>query len=520
MKFFKKLQESILGSINEDLNSALQGKQMLFNSKISGALDDLISMKTGIQISKIPTKITEEAALMAERRRKEIKLQSPSMDDVKTMPTQRSMMRFPTDDADLRYVDNWIVFRSIPRAIDAHHMSGDTHEDIRANDGIDITSQTVATGYKQALFGGDLYQTTKTEWRINQRDCSIALYFPSGVKDTISVEYEAKDFGIGANIMGGIFGQDDPEQNTSAFQAMGDGFSEAWRDMKESMTALNSLQDGASANNPKFTNYTGVSLRDHTYTFQLNPYNERDAEEITDIIYWFKLLSLPTASFKNPRIKILPSEWEINFKGPIEGQIEAPQNCFLKTVDVDYSGGKDMSFIEKNDAQPPRTPKGAPRNDPEAHGFHSEALDKTTESFQHYPNGVTLTLTFQEILQIDRHRYHRYVAARGNNESQDVLQELRKTEMSDLDAKNDGPTEDVLPEGRYRSTPDGLGLQSNSGHDVTHRIEGMHVKTIMGAMGHRYNVWTDVSGQYGKAGQNYNQAEVKKLLMTGKAKIN
>ena len=32
--------------------------------------------------------------------------------------------------------------------------------------------------------------------------------------------------------------------------------------------------------------------------------------------------------------------------GPILGHIEHPQNCFLSTVDVDYSGGKDMSFIE------------------------------------------------------------------------------------------------------------------------------------------------------------------------------
>ena len=52
MKFFKNLKEAILGSIKEDLNSAFGGKQTLFNSKISGALDDLIAMKTGINISK------------------------------------------------------------------------------------------------------------------------------------------------------------------------------------------------------------------------------------------------------------------------------------------------------------------------------------------------------------------------------------------------------------------------------------------------------------------------------------
>ena len=49
-------------------------------------------------------------------------------------------------------------------------------------------------------------------------------------------------------------------------------------------------------------------------------------------------------------LKILPSEWSIDFQGPILGHIEHPQNCYLATVDVDYSGGKDMSFIEKTTA--------------------------------------------------------------------------------------------------------------------------------------------------------------------------
>ena len=43
---------------------------------------------------------------------------------------------------------------------------------------------------------------------------------------------------------------------------------------------------------------------------------------------------------------LMPAEWPIDFQGPILGHIEHPQNCFLKSCDVDYSGGKDMSFIE------------------------------------------------------------------------------------------------------------------------------------------------------------------------------
>ena len=46
-------------------------------------------------------------------------------------------------------------------------------------------------------------------------------------------------------------------------------------------------------NAPKFTNFSGVTLRDHTYTFNLNPYNQHDAHEITKIIETFKLMALP-----------------------------------------------------------------------------------------------------------------------------------------------------------------------------------------------------------------------------------
>ena len=61
MSFFKNLKSKLLGSVKEDLNSALGGKRISFNSKISGALDDLIAMKTGINISNVPSKISEES---------------------------------------------------------------------------------------------------------------------------------------------------------------------------------------------------------------------------------------------------------------------------------------------------------------------------------------------------------------------------------------------------------------------------------------------------------------------------
>ena len=146
------------------------------------------------------------------------------------------------------------------------------------------------------------------------------------------------------------------------------------------------------------------------------------SKEITDIIYWFKLMSLPMSSNENPRISILPAEWEINFKGPILGHIEHPQNCFLSTVDVDYSGGKDMSFIESASANA-RTENDACTPDTELGDIAKD------HRVQHYPNGITLTLTFKEILNIDRLRYVGRVAASARGANQDTQREIKDFEL-------------------------------------------------------------------------------------------
>ena len=52
MNFFKSLKSRLLGSVKEDLNSALSGGRLDFNSKIEDALKDLISLKTGITMDK------------------------------------------------------------------------------------------------------------------------------------------------------------------------------------------------------------------------------------------------------------------------------------------------------------------------------------------------------------------------------------------------------------------------------------------------------------------------------------
>ena len=114
MSFFKNLKSKLLGSIKEDLNSALGGKRISFNSKIEGALDDLIAMKTGINISNVPQNISEEALLSAEdRKAAEKDLENAAARKGRSTPKNHNILKFPTEDN--RFVDNWIIFRTVPR---------------------------------------------------------------------------------------------------------------------------------------------------------------------------------------------------------------------------------------------------------------------------------------------------------------------------------------------------------------------------------------------------------------------
>ena len=405
MKFFKNLKQAILGSIKEDLNSALGGKQALFNSKIAGALDDLIAMKTGINISNIPQSISEEALLSAEDRKSaEADIESRGKAMGRVTPKMTEILKFPKSDT--RFVDNWIIFRTIKRPI----------SDLGATpqDGVFSTSDYGVISSKL----GDEQEGPPSPNKGMSKEYTIAMYFPTGVRDNISVEYEAKEVGLSDialdSLMQGEFG--------TLLDAAGGAFGETFQKAKQAAVAFSSFESGLVVDNPKFNTFQGVGFRDHSYSFTLYPYNETDAEEITRIVHAFKMMMLPMSSSKNRRIQLMPAEWSIDFQGPILGHIEHPQNCFLKSCDVDYSGGKDMSFIEgftQSKEGTPQSEDGVCRPD-----------DKlpVKSAVQHYPNGINLNLVFQEILNIDRLRYVQRVASSAMGAEQKVQQELDEFE--------------------------------------------------------------------------------------------
>ena len=321
MNFFKSLKAKLLGSIKEDLNSALGGQRASFNSKISGALDDLIAMKTGIKLSNIPSKITEEALLNAEGRAKlEKAIREDKIEGITSAikPPRREILRFPTEDN--RFVDNWIIFRTIAKQ---YQNTGMTSENFGASGNANDYG-LVESKDRKGYHDGD--------------ECTIMLYFPNNVKDVINVDYEVKDVGLGDIAVDNFL-------NLQGIDAIEMG-KEKLNKLRESMISFEQLQSGVVTGNPKFNTFQGVSFRTHSYSFSLNPYNVTDAEAITKIVHWFKLMMLPMSTMKNRRQMLMPAEWSIDFRGPILGHIEHPQNCFLTACDVDYAGGKDMSFIE------------------------------------------------------------------------------------------------------------------------------------------------------------------------------
>lgn len=437
MSFFKNLKGKLLGSIKEDLNSALTGKQKLFNSKIAGALDDLIAMKTGINISNIPEGITEQGLISAEER----KAAEKSLEEVNASSggyyakAGRTVLKFPTDDN--RFVDNWIIFRSVGRTINSTLTAA-------ARGGNDKGS--LVHGISNVTDTKKDKDNNVLESAIETQDATIALYFPTGVKDTINVEYEQKEIGLSDLAMDKIFNEGWSGLGDLASEAPAMA-TEAFDKAKQGMIAMEAFQKGVVIDNPKFNTFQGVSFRDHSYTFNLTPYNINDANSITEIITLFKTLMLPMSTNANRRMMIMPAEWSIDFKGPILGHIEHPQNCFLKSCDVDYSGGKDMSFIEQVTER--EMTKGEAEAWESANADNEDAGKPPKQrGMQHYPNGITLSLTFQEILNIDRLRYVDRVAAAAKGAEQKVSEELEQYEenisQADIAASQEMTKEEIF----------------------------------------------------------------------------
>ena len=303
MGLLSSLKSKLIGSIKNDLNSALAGQRNLFNANIADALDDLLKSATGISTSNIPSEITSLQQTMAESasqvRKAEMKLGAEAYS---TPLLQVEPLQFPTD-PNSAFINNWIVFRTLEQ------------------EGFDV-----GAGQKR-------------------KNYEIRLYLPK-INDNISMTYKSEEVGIMGATAGQVMNSDGVWDGIkTAGAGVLQAGTEKWKEVKDKMSNIRPYQSGIVQNPVKFQLFEGVGFRTHSYSFELHPYNHEDSLAIQQIIYALKHSALPTVSLKSPRMFILPAMWDIDIAGDVRNNMEKPLPSAITKVDVDYSGGHDMNFV-------------------------------------------------------------------------------------------------------------------------------------------------------------------------------
>jgi len=132
---------------------------------------------------------------------------------------------------------------------------------------------------------------------------------------------------------------------------------------------------GRGVNPLKYQLFEGVAFRTFTYSFTLRPRNRNEAVEIQSILHAFKKEALPGVAGTNSRIYTFPTEWSIQFVGPIKDWVDFPLVSVCTGVNVDYAGGQPMAL-------------------------HQDGS----------PSVVTLTVNFTETTQLNRQKYENWVS--------------------------------------------------------------------------------------------------------------
>ena len=193
----------------------------------------------------------------------------------------------------------------------------------------------------------------------------IFLYVPDVIQDDISLSYEEGDRGLAEAVL-----------------------SEGKRDTIEDMLRM-SLNDvgplkilkskvGQTINPMKFQLFQGVNFRTFSYDFTFYPESSADSVEIQKILYAFKSESLPGRTGPNGRRHTFPTEWAVRYHGPMKDWVDFPMVSACSDVKVNYAVNGNQRM---ND--------GAPQ-------------------------AVGLSLSFTELVTLDRDRYDTRVSAFRN----------------------------------------------------------------------------------------------------------
>jgi hypothetical protein len=202
----------------------------------------------------------------------------------------------------------------------------------------------------------------------------IFLYVPEASSDDVAVTYKEETKGLLESIIAKFMGR---AEEGGTDQGIGDQMKQGFLDTVGG--SIGKAATGKVANPMKFMLFEGVGIRTFSYEFALYPETAEDSKLIRSICYAFKKSALPgIVKGSAGRVYTFPSEWAIRYHGPMKDWIDYPMVSVLTDVKVDYGKEKNNRMID-----------GAPA-------------------------AVGLSLSFSEVMTLDREKYDGRVAAQTN----------------------------------------------------------------------------------------------------------
>ncbi len=339
----KSAVKSYVGSVKGDANAIgsqlknkLGSKEALsntFDQRISDGLSDLLTGATGIRTSNIPEISDKAMKAKSKNREARANVLNGAMSRAGDNPPTGKKLKFPEsfirEDGQADELANYIHFRSKARKLPEP----------------------------------------------NEEVYDIFLYIPDNLNDTLQVEYEDAERGLLEALVGKLTGNSD-------FGVSGQDFKQIMIENAPGSSVIKQAA-GKTVNPMKFQLFKGVNHRTYSYDFMLRPKSEKEAQTIREMVYAFRVSSLPGVSGKNDRVYTFPNEWAIRFHGPFKDFIDYPLISVCTGVDVDYTGG--------------------------------QAFQALTDGA---PAAISLKLSFTETATLNRKKYNKGVSAftgMGNN---------------------------------------------------------------------------------------------------------
>jgi len=203
----------------------------------------------------------------------------------------------------------------------------------------------------------------------------IFLYVPDEMTDEIGISFKTGEKGMMEKVIAKLMTLGEGT-NQGLSSSLGQSVKEAV------MGDIGKAAAGRVQNPMKFNLFEGVDMREFSYNFVLFPKNETDSRNIAEIAYAFKWSALPgTLDGSGNAIYTFPNEWAIRYHGKIKEWMDYPMVSVLSKVSVNHAPNTSARMAD-----------GAPA-------------------------AVGLSLTFKEVIGLDRNKYSNRVSAYINGAS-------------------------------------------------------------------------------------------------------